>query len=44
MPAICLGRKKLVRRGALEAWKVANESNVLDATLAPEPVINTVDA
>jgi len=45
MPVICLGRKKLVRRGALEAWKVANETNALnDATLGREPVVNTVGA
>jgi excisionase family DNA binding protein len=44
MPTICLGRKKLVRRGALDAWKVANETNALDATLGDEPVVNTVGA
>ena len=44
MPVICLGRKKLVRRGALEAWKVASETNALDATLGREPVVNTVGA
>ena len=44
MPAICLGRKKLVRPAALEAWKVANETNALGATLGREPVVNTVDA
>jgi len=44
LPVICLGRKKLVRRAALEAWKLANELNSIDATLAAEPVINTVDA
>lgn len=25
LPAICMGRRKLVRRSALEAWKQANE-------------------
>src|SRR5689334_16327870 len=44
LPVICLGRKKLIRRSALEAWKLANEANTLDATLGGEPVINTVDA
>jgi hypothetical protein len=27
LPAICLGRRKLVRRGALEKWKRMNEKN-----------------
>ena len=44
LPVICLGRKKLVRRAALEAWKLANELNSIDATLGREPVVNTVGA
>ena len=45
LPTICLGRKKLVRRGAFETWKVASETNALDdATLGREPVVNTVGA
>ena len=43
LPHIALGRKKLVRRAALEAWKRVNENNA-SATLGTEPVINTVDA
>lgn len=27
LPAIVMGRRKLVRRAALEQWKTANESN-----------------
>ena len=38
LPAICMGRRKLVRRAALEAWKRANEQN---AILAPTPEIDT---
>ena len=44
LPVIYLGRKKLVRRAALEAWKLANELNSIDATLGREPVVNTVGA
>ena len=44
LPFIGLGRKKLVRRAALEAWKLASENNGLDATLAPGPEVNTVGA
>ena len=44
LPVIALGRKKLVRREALEVWKLANETNPLGASLAAEPNINTVDA
>jgi excisionase family DNA binding protein len=44
IPHICLGRKKLVRRAALERWKLEIENNSPSATLAAEPNINTVDA
>jgi excisionase family DNA binding protein len=44
IPHICLGRKKLVRRAALERWKLEIENHSPDATLAAEPNINTVDA
>jgi hypothetical protein len=27
LPALCLGRRKVVRRLSLEAWKLANENN-----------------
>ena len=26
LPAICMGRRKLIRRSALEQWKTTNES------------------
>ncbi len=38
LPVICLGRRKLVRRTALEAWKQENERN---AILAASPEIDT---
>ena len=44
LPTISLGRKKLIRRSAFEAWKRANEANGLGGTLPAEPNINTVDA
>jgi hypothetical protein len=31
LPAICMGRRKLVRKLALEAWKQANEQNAVPA-------------
>lgn len=37
LPAICMGRRKLVRRSALESWKQANEQN---AILGPTPGID----
>jgi excisionase family DNA binding protein len=37
LPAICMGRRKLVRKSALEAWKHANERN---AVPAPIPVMD----
>jgi excisionase family DNA binding protein len=30
LPAISMGRRRLVRRAALEQWKSANENNRLD--------------
>jgi len=44
IPHICLGRKKLVRREALERWKLQIENHSPSATLGAEPNINTVDA
>jgi excisionase family DNA binding protein len=44
LPAISLGRKKLVRRSSFEGWKRATESNPLGGTLAAESEINTVGA
>jgi excisionase family DNA binding protein len=41
LPAIKMGRRRLVRRSALELWKQQNESNGLDGTM-PLPKINAV--
>jgi len=38
LPVICLGRRRLVRRTALEAWKQANERN---ANLAASPEVDS---
>ncbi len=43
LPAITMGRRKLVRREALERWKRANENNGFsDGTIAPSSAIDTV--
>jgi excisionase family DNA binding protein len=42
LPAICMGRRKLVRRSALEEWKKTNESAGRDGNIAPSPAIGTV--
>lgn len=31
LPAICMGRRKLIRRVALETWKQSNESGDVQA-------------
>ena len=33
LPAIHMGRRKLIRRSALEKWKIANERNSFDDTM-----------
>lgn len=40
LPAVCLGRRKLVRRAVLERWIEANERGML----APSPKTDSVDA
>jgi excisionase family DNA binding protein len=40
LPAICMGRRKLVRKSALEAWKQINERNTV---FVPTPVIYTLE-
>jgi excisionase family DNA binding protein len=40
-PAICMGRRKLVRRATLEAWKKSNESGAQDANMASSSAINS---
>ena len=42
IPSLVLGRKKVVRRSSLEAWKRANEKN--HAIVDPESESNAVDA
>ncbi|HXE63913.1 MAG TPA: helix-turn-helix domain-containing protein [Bryobacteraceae bacterium] len=32
LPAICMGRRKLVRRASLESWKQANEAGTVRET------------
>ena len=38
IPAVCLGRRKLVRREALRSWIEHNESAALRATIPVSPV------
>jgi excisionase family DNA binding protein len=42
LPVISMGRRKLVRRAALEQWKKLNESIGGDATMASSSAIDTV--
>jgi excisionase family DNA binding protein len=42
LPAISMGRRKLVRRTALECWKKANEGAGDDANIASSSAIDTV--
>ena len=35
LPAICMGRKKLIRCSSLERWKRENESGQRDDTIPP---------
>jgi len=44
LPAISMGRRKLVRRSALEHWKVENEQRAAGATIGPSLKIHAVDA
>jgi len=44
LPAISMGRRKLIRRAALERWKVTNETNNNDAKLRSSSAIDAVDA
>jgi hypothetical protein len=44
LPAISMGRRKLVRRAALEAWKHANEQHRADAILPSSLDVNAADA
>lgn len=42
LPAISMGRRKLVRRSALEQWKERNETGRRDATIASSSAIGAV--
>lgn len=42
LPAISMGRRKLVRRSALEQWKRINESGGSDGNIASSSAIDTV--
>ena len=42
LPAICMGRRKLVRRSALEEWKRTNESAGQDGNIASSSAVGTV--
>jgi excisionase family DNA binding protein len=43
LPAITMGRRKLVRRSSLERWKEFNESgDPRDAILSPSPEVDAV--
>jgi excisionase family DNA binding protein len=44
LPAISMGRRKLVRRGALEQWKRANEGTTGSAKMAPGQQSTPFDA
>lgn len=40
LPAIHMGRRKLVRRSALERWKRANEQGAFDAMMPASPEVD----
>jgi len=42
LPAISMGRRKLVRRSALEHWKRANERGSLGGMIAASPEVDAV--
>jgi hypothetical protein len=44
LPAIAMGRRKLIRRGALEQWKRENENAHGDGIIGASPKIHAVDA
>ena len=44
LPAISLGRRKLVRRETLEQWKKANERGREDAMMPASPRVGAVNA
>ena len=42
LPAIHMGRRKLVRRSALERWKRLNEKGSLDGMMPASPEVDAV--
>jgi hypothetical protein len=42
LPAIHMGRRKLVRRSALERWKQLNENGAIDGIMAQLPEVDAV--
>ena len=44
LPVISMGRRKLVRRAALEQWKKTNETGCGDANMASSSAIDTISA
>ncbi len=42
LPAIPMGRRRLVRRSALEQWKRANERCIADGMISPSPEVDAV--
>ena len=43
LPAICMGRRKLIRRSSLESWKKASEKGSLnDGTIPSSPEVDAV--
>ena len=44
LPAITMGRRKLVRRSSLEQWKRVNERAASDAMIDPSRKNHAVDA
>jgi excisionase family DNA binding protein len=44
LPAIMMGRRRLVRRSSLEQWKKGNEQNQVGDTIREAHSIDAVDA
>jgi hypothetical protein len=44
LPAIAMGRRKLVRRSSLERWKQENEHALAGGKMGASPKIHAVDA
>lgn len=42
LPAIHMGRRKLIRRSALERWKRLNEKSSFDAMMPASPEVDAV--